>query len=494
MTAIDAIYKTKDNGGLWYQPDGPNTKPEFLGCHTLGDLAAPQGGITLIQCFDHKGGWKTLGATQAPPEPMTVNIGFYVGKTLQWLEKAPCPGVLYAMLQSCGRPDDFQAYERAVLFPVGAITTRNYTGLAHMSEDQVAMGNVDVEGLPPLIHVFEMSPVKQTIAETADLIDIASCTDGRCFGPCGSAEDAGDDLIATGQGLAASPANKGQAWLTSNGGSAWAAAASDPFANGEDMGPVVCFPYGRGITRKIVGRGETDAGNPAEIAITDDDGATWSLVNVGTTNAQYFLNGGTIFALDSFHIWAVTTGGYIYFSEDAGESWTAQQSGVLTAQNLRGVHFLNERVGYVVGASNVFLYTLDGGANWSSVVGPAVGISLGAVHVTPDGRVWVGTAGGALYYTEDDGTTWTKRGFTGDDVGEVVAIKFANPYVGFMLHNTAAPVGYVHFTIDGGYTWKRLTLISNAGLNGLAVVNERLAYAVGNVSGGTAIVIKIAGG
>lgn len=486
------IYKTKDNGALWFQPSGPNARPYYLGCHTLGDLSAPEGAITLIQCITN-GKFKTLGSTQAPPEPITANIGFYVGKTLEWLEKARCPGTLYAMLRSCGRPDDWTVYDRAFIIPVESITTRNYTGLVHMSEDQVAQGNVDIQGAPPIIHAFQLTAVRQSIAETAPLEDIAACNEERCAGPCGSGEDAGNDLVASGEGLGASPANKGQAWYSNNAGSSWASAAADPFANGENMGPIVCFPYGRDGTRWIVGRGETDAGAPAEIGISDDSGATWSLVNVGSTNGQFFANAKTIFALDAFNIWAVTTGGYVYYSEDAGESWTTQQAGILTTEDLRHVAFRNERIGYVVGENNVFLRTNDGGANWESVTGPAVGDDLVSLAVTPDGRVWVGTAAGELYYSDDRGTTWTQRAFVGDGVGEVAGIGFANAWVGFLIHNTAAPVGYVHVTINGGYSWERLTLVSNAGLNALAVVNERLAYAVGEVAT-TAVVLKIAGG
>lgn len=493
MADENAVYTALKNGGLWFQPGGPNSRPYLLGCHGLGDLSAPEGGITLIQCIQN-GEFVTLGATEAPPEPVTVNIGFYVGKTLSWLEKARCPGTLYAFLRSCDRPDIWGNFDRGFVVPVTRITTRNYQGLAALSEDASSQGNVDVEGTPPLVQVFEMTPVRQTIAETADLEDIASCASGRCYGPCGAAEEAGSDLIASGKGLGSSPANKGQAWLSSNGGSTWAAAAADPFANGENMGPVVCFQMGRNVTRRIVGRGETDAGNPAEVGITDDDGATWSLVNIGSVNGKFFNNAKTLFALDAAHIWAAITDGYIYFSEDGGESWTAQQSGVLSVEDFNAIHFKNERIGYAVGTANLFLKTVDGGLNWAAVTGPAVGVNLMTVYVTPDGRVWVGSAGGKLFYSDDSGTTWTQRAFTGDEVGSVDGIAFANKWVGFMIHNTAAPVGYVFFTVNGGWSWERLTLVTNAGLSALAVVNERLAYAVGAASGGTSVVLKISGG
>lgn len=493
MSDEKAVFTSKENGSVWYQPNGPNTKVYYLGCHTLGDLAAPQGGVTLLQCL-RDGEFITLNATKAAPEVITTNIGFYVGSTLGWLEKQPCNGTLYAFLRDCGKADSWGNFVRGIPLSLLNFATRTYTGLANHTEDVGTMGNVDVEAAPPLKHIFRMTPVRQTIAESANLEDIASCTAGRCYGPCGGTLEAGSDLIATGRALAASPANKGQAWLSTNGGSTWAAATADPFANGEDQGPVVCFDYGRSGIRRIVGRGETDVAAPAEVGISDDGGITWSLVNVGSVNGKFFGNAKTLFALGADYIWAALTDGYIYFSEDAGETWTQQQAGVLTTEDFRAIHFKNERIGYAVGDNNVFFRTSDGGLNWASVTGPIPASNLMTVYVTEDGRVWVGAANGNLYYSDNEGTAWTQRAFQGDGAGSVDAVAFADKLVGFMIHNTAAPVGYVFFTVNGGWSWERLTLETNVGLSALAVVNERLAYAVGLAQGGTAVVLKISGG
>lgn len=66
---------TSKNGGLWVQPGGPNTQWFFLGCHDLGDLAAPEGGVDLIRCFrpDNQG-WDVVGDKITPPDPITASI------------------------------------------------------------------------------------------------------------------------------------------------------------------------------------------------------------------------------------------------------------------------------------------------------------------------------------------------------------------------------------------------------------------------------------
>ena len=61
----------------------------------------------------------------------------------------------------------------------------------------------------------------------------------------------------------------------------------------------------------------------------------------------------------------------------------------------------------------------------------------------------------------------------------------------FMAKDSAAPVGTVLRTFDGGYTWEPWTTPANAGLNGIVAVDQNTAYAVGKVQGGTTVVLKI---
>ena len=89
--------------------------------------------------------------------------------------------------------------------------------------------------------------------------------------------------------------------------------------------------------------------------------------------------------------------------------------------------------------------------------------------------------------------TWTRvTGWTGDGVGQVRDIMFVNDVVGFMIVNNATPVGTMLFTRDCGNTWEALTTSTNTGLNALAAVKAKLAYAVGELQGGTAVILKTA--
>jgi photosystem II stability/assembly factor-like uncharacterized protein len=68
---------------------------------------------------------------------------------------------------------------------------------------------------------------------------------------------------------------------------------------------------------------------------------------------------------------------------------------------------------------------------------------------------------------------------------------WANDLFGFIAHNSAAPVGTILRTFDGGYTWEALDTPTNAGLNWLVAVDNDTAYAVGEVSGGTGVILKV---
>ena len=154
------------------------------------------------------------------------------------------------------------------------------------------------------------------------------------------------------------------------------------------------------------------------------------------------------------------------------------------------IAFLDENNGMAGFADDILLKTSDGGTTWeltTAVTGSGDSITC----VAPSGDFWwVGTDAGELYYTKDDGDTWTVRNFSGSGVGEIADVAFANDLVGYAIHNSAAPVGEILVTINGGYTWKAITTPANSGLNSLAVADLNTFYAAGNANSGTAMIIK----
>lgn len=484
------------NGALFVQKKGPNTKPEYVGCVTLDDIESPQGDIELIRCFNPNGsGYVTVGQTQAPPDPVTTTITGLMFKTAGVLERLRCPFTLYA-LQMCGdgvRRDVFANYDRGLAIDVNRITSQTWANIVNREEDTASERSLDISGNPPVFEIFRPTVARQSTTETQALNDIAVCAGEQCPGQCDSPSiDLGQYLMTGGDTVAGSPGGNAEILITDDGGADWDATATDPFAVGEIVISVGCFQLDKNTTRRIAVRGTADAGNPAEIAYSDNDGATWVNVNVGTVNGQYGPDNNCLFVLDRNNIWLTTTGGYIYYSSDAGESWVAQESGVITAGNLNCVFFADENTGFAAGAANAIMQTTDGGQTWTAVTGPAAQAADAIIALTYSGRWWIGYNDGQLWYSENDGTTWTQRTYPGSaGMATLPDIAFSSDLCGYMLANTAAPLGIVLRTVDGGYTWEGLVTPPNAGLNALVVHDCNLAHAVGEPSGGTAVILKI---
>jgi len=488
--ASTEIFHSKTSGALWILPDGPNTKPEYLPCYDLEDISESRGGITLIQCIDAKGQYQQLGSTQDAPEPTTLQLGTFIGKVADFLEQVQCPFPLLVHLRTCGRADSFENYDRTYIVPVQNITGVTLSGLVRKDEDVVAMHTFDVEALPSITRIFRLTALEESVNEVADVNDIVFLDEFQCA-DCGIPDNGCTYGFAVTDADAGSPSDTASVLTLAPGVAGWQPTAADPFAAGEDIASVVVFKVGLNTTRILVARGTTDAGNPAEVAYSDDNGATWTLANVGTVNGQFATGAKTLFAFNRYDIWLATSAGYIYHSEDGGANWTAQESGVITSANYNVIRFVNPNVGYAVAADGVVVKTVNGGTTWGSVTSPGAN-AITSLAVITTSKLWVGTTIGGLFYSNDGGTTWTARDFggatgAGTDVQDIV---FVNDFVGF-LTQTATGAGTVYFTINGGFSWELQTGVpTNTGINSLYACDANNVYAAANV--GTIISLTMA--
>lgn len=473
-------------GAIWVQPDGPNTEPKYLGCHSLLSIDVPKGDVTLYYCPDPSAPnkFKVDGSSQSAPGPVTFDIEMKIGKTADWLEKVKCPVPVYVLMNTCGRKDNF-AFERAYALPATYITSENPTNLSARTPDNqdealdtFSMASED------LYKGFEMVGQQKATTETQDLNDIASCSDDGCAGDCGAASDVCDIMVIATDAAGGLTAN---VLRSTNHGASFAATAADPFAADENIMSIVCFPINKDTTRILCIR-DADAADNAEVAYSDDAGATWTNADIATANNIGANWGGALFYLDPSHIWAVLDGGNIAFSSDGGATWTLQDAGTVTANDLHAVMFIDQNVGFAVGATDTILRTLDGGDTWSVVTATGGGNNIFSVAVLDRYRVWVGEDGGDLYYSNDGGTTWTQRAFAGDGAGAVYDIKFINELFGFMIATSSSD--QLMRTIDGGYTWQNITTPTNSGLNQLQICGQNELFAVGEDDGATGIIIK----
>lgn len=484
---------TTKQGRVWIQPNGPGYPVYLLSCRNGGDLTASEGGLEVIRRFNDSGeGWETIGETQSPPEVVTFSLETSLFSERDWLEKITCPFSLYVLTRDCGRADVFTNYVRGEVLANARRVSRTYSDLINRDEEIISTLGVDMEAWPPLLDVNSMVVSRVATTELLDANDVTSTIETRCAGDCGAAIDKGQTATVVCDAGAAATAH---ALQSNDYGLTWAATAASPFAVGvanHIMSTARCFTGQTSLRRfaaKLWG-----AGTQGVVAYTDDSGVSWTSANVGGAAAGH----GAVLH-DALYFDGLTFGhlasalGYIYKTIDGGVTWVAKEAGSIAVGNYNAVHFADRSYGIAVGVADVVALTNNGGESWTAGTATGSAAALNTCWRFNKNRALIGTANGRLYQTLDAGVTWTRiTGFFGDGVGEVRSICFINDHQGLMTKNSAAVVGTMLRTNDGGYTWETMTTPLNTGLNGVFMASDRLGFAAGNVQAATAVILRIA--
>ncbi len=473
MTEQDKYFQT-GHGGLWIQPDGPNTDVLFLGCHDLGDVAKPKGDVTPKYCRDWRnGGWQIVNRIRGVPDLTTFSITTYVGKTQDWLEAhQACPMPVYVHQSMCARRDSFPTFERGQVLPFAIITNHGETNL--VSREAVEASEQTFDFSSGFAHEYYIPSItRQTSVLVDNALDVAFCNVHRCMGSCGPSQN----LCQVGYFVTDGPigvGEYGEIVRTADGGATWTAVAGHPFAVGliaalpDFVVSVVCFPVDDTTSRVLVTRDDSSGGGGAlDVAYSDDNGVTWTNVIVGAA-ADVATGGGALFALNMHHIWmcwtnAAGNAGYISKSEDGGVTWTAQLTAGTDALNY--VRFIDPDHGICVGDTEEIWLTSDGGTTWAVPAGlpGKAAVDILCCDILDSQRLWVGFEDGDLYYSRDGGTTWAERVFPmpADAIAgttlTVNDIMFVDDFCGYMAvqYQSAGAVTESAFykTIDGGRNW-----------------------------------------
>jgi len=276
------------------------------------------------------------------------------------------------------------------------------------------------------------------------------------------------------------------------------------------------------------------SGNEGEIYITNDGGISFQVVY--QTDAKKVNH---IKSYGSTDFWAVGSNGKIVRSNDGGNSWSSESSGVYL-NHFTGMQFNNKNVGWISGDDKI-LKTTDGGNNWlisyrdsnlfihsiyflNDQFGWAISTHYGAVdgrllRTTNGGENWetiweyspiyenkmffVNTLNGwmmfdnSLMRTTDGGFSWELINFSKFD-----DIWFIDKDLGWGLSHTLNGFdinGIVSKTTDGGYTWIPVLQDSLDLLIDIIFLDNNLGVAVGgdasrNYTGKNNFLITMDGG
>jgi hypothetical protein len=480
-------YFNQNEANLFIQVNGPNTAPVPLGCHDMGDIAAPQGDITTRYCPDPSapGKWTPVQSIKSMAGRITFNMTAALGSVRDYLEHINCPAPVYVNFSKCGRKDLFSNYDRGMVLEWGDITNKGMSAPASREGSEPVSNTFDFSA-EKWEHYFPLSLSAQSSAEVDGFTDICFATDFRCpRSGCGAPQD----TCSVGFMVSEAEAVIADVYYTRDGGATWTVCTAAPFVATEGIGACVCFPMSRDVTRVLVSQGSADATH-AKIAYSDDFGTTWTVVDINTVDTS-FIPLHALHAISSRYIWAGTNVGGIYFSDDGGVTWTAQGSTMAVAIN--DIHFADVNFGAFCGVTNHLYITINGGDTWTEVNGPVAkaAITINACWIFDRYRYWIAYADGTLYYTVDGGTTWAARGFgwsTGTTAFNPTCMSWYDEYFGFMTGlstKTAALWGTVYRTIDGGFTWQyweSATVLDAvaAGFNSVWACGPNEAHVVGD--------------
>jgi photosystem II stability/assembly factor-like uncharacterized protein len=474
---------------LWIQPDGPGGAIYPLECADLDELKEVETAIETLKCWNaDRSGFDTIGELIGPAENISFTLTLPEFQARSLLETVNCPFTLYWTQSLCGRVDDFSNIDRGEVVQHIRRTGRAFNAVAKHDADGATNLSIDVTAWPKLLDIDALLTARITTVETMILNDVIGNDSQRCIDDCGATVNPGQRLyIACDSAPAAAT---GDVLYSSDYGETWAATATDPFAAGKHVKSITKFSLGQNVTRVVVGEdGLAGGAFQGHTAYSDDRGTTWTVVNIGGAAAQHgTMRGHCLWSEDRYHVWAACNLGYIYKSIDGAQSWVAKESGVIHAGSYLCIHFADKTYGMAGGAAGVIARTQDGGETWTAGGIPAA---------SPCNFVWMfdkniclaGLANGALYRSTDGGLTWTLQ-VTGFAAGVITSGWFVNQYQGFIAHETAAPVGSLYMTNNGGATWVPFAMAGMLGANSVWAANGHLAIEVGDVVAGTGYIGK----
>lgn len=232
-------------------------------------------------------------------------------------------------------------------------------------------------------------------------------------------------------------------------------------------------------------------------ATTQAQGIDWEDLSLpipeGWLNGMHFVDENTGWIVGSQGS-GETNQPVIFHTADGGETWTEQDSGMISGM-LSNVFFTGAQTGYVVGQDfdtgyPLILRTTDGGKTWSKATMPDVHGTLDGITFTAEG---VGWSSGiefdnfqSLLLRTDDGVNWTVQPHPAVAEGNISDVTFSTPATGFAVGRTYptsaddTSQAFALQTTDGGDTWTEMALpVGEGELTDIVFADSNTGWIVG---------------
>jgi photosystem II stability/assembly factor-like uncharacterized protein len=142
--------------------------------------------------------------------------------------------------------------------------------------------------------------------------------------------------------------------------------------------------------------------------------------------------------------------------------------------NLYGVEFVDEKLGWTVGAFGTIFRTVDGGASWHPQVSHTTEMLYDVDFVDAE-KGWIVGRSGLILRTENGGETWTAQPSGVDK--HLFGVDFVDAEFGVAIGDW----GSILVTSDGGRSWQSRALEEDVILNDVAMRDRARGVIVGEI-------------
>ena len=171
--------------------------------------------------------------------------------------------------------------------------------------------------------------------------------------------------------------------------------------------------------------------------------------------------------LDDRTGWIAGNTGSIFSTTDGGESWVLRETG--TSADLFSVMFVDAQNGWAVGRLGTILASSDGGATWERQNSQS-SEQLNAVRFVDAQRGWALGTGGVIVATTDGGASWVRQ--KSDTDATLLSVHFTNANIGWAVGTGNT----VLRTDDGGVNWVMQGIGSDRTFRSVDFVNEQTGW------------------
>jgi len=441
-------------GRLFMNENGAGPASPFV-YQTLakaGGLSKDLGSVDPVRIPDpfQYNQFQTIGSTRGQQGLPEFSLEALARRSLSKLYSAAergCPIDLHLHYGACDDPSDFnRGWDMGWIIEGAGITSYSQPDSMAMDGDEngPVMETADVTA-ERMYQIVNLLASELAASQITDPIIAVRFVGSVVCGACGLPNDGTQVFILVGSGVVGSPGLQTEYQYTVDGGLTFTTGTVTSMTTSE----VATDAEQVGSYFVVISGGTDDDLHVALLSDILSGSPSWTAVTAGVVAAG---SPTRIESYDAAHTWIVGAAGYVYFTRDILAGVEVQDAGVATAQNLLALSVFDEQSALAVGASNAVIFTLNG-VSWQSVTGPVPGVDMTACEMRSTTEWFVGTNGGALYYTRNAGQTWTLKAFAGSGSGKVEDIRFVTKNVGYMSHSTTAPAGRVFRTIDGGNSW-----------------------------------------